>query len=157
MDTDFVTIEFLAQQAKCTWRTAKKRLVAHGIRPVSSTKKSELYAFAPAMAAITFGDDAQVLSEHARFQEGVCTYVMPCLFNADSPMLQCLVGLLVERGATKACALADAGAILIMALETLKTGLFFDNPKIEVDWISDAATRFPGEKGVELFEKYLSQ
>ena len=155
-ENGLVTIEELAQRATCTWRTAKKRLVAHGIRPVSATKKSELYDYATAMQAVVYGDDDRTLTAHRHFTDGVTKFVMPALFNSDAPMLRYIVGLLREKGLSKGAALQEAGTILVMALESLKTNMLIADPKTEIDWLMDAAKQFPDLIGLELFEKYAA-
>lgn len=156
-DENLVTIETLAQRAKVTWRTAKKRLVAHGIKPISASRKSELYDFPAAMSAIQFGDDPQLLEAHQHFTEGVARYVLPALFGSQSPMMRHLLGLLREKGLSKAEALVEVGAILVTAMQSMKENLLCVDPKCEIDWIMDASERFPDLAGVELFERYCEK
>lgn len=152
-ETDLVTIETLAKKAKVTWRTAKKRLDAQRVRPVKSTRKSELYDFVAGMQAVLFGDDDRTRQQHIHFCEGIAKYALPALFGSDSPMMRYMVGMLREKGLTKAESLVEVGTILTMAMEALKHGMAFE-PKTEIDWIMDAAEKHPDLAGLELFEKY---
>lgn len=155
-ENDLVTIETLAQKAKCTWRTAKKRLDAHRIRPVKSTRKSELYDFVSGMEAVVFGDDERTLEAHRHFTEGVAKWALPAMFGSEAPMMRYIVGMLREKGLTKPEALVEVGAILMMAMESMKQQMIC-TPTCEIDWIMDAAERYPDLQGLALFEKYCAE
>lgn len=156
-DSDTVTIEFLAQQANCTWRTAKKRLVAHGIKPVSSNKKSELYDLVEASRAVMFPDERD-LEGVDRTLGFIGASLIPAVWGTHSLFFRCLLGALRQRGATKAEALLQTGELLYCMTDDISRHCLPGAMKIETpDWLAQAAADFPDLTGLKLMEAYVEK
>lgn len=154
---DLMTIEDVARESKTTWRTAKKRLNEAGIRPVSATKKSELYERIPAMRAALYPDerDQEQIDKVLGF---IGKNLTPAIWGTHSLFFQCLLGALRERGATKAEALQQAGELLYLFLDGITRYCLPGDMKSEPpDWIMDAAERFPDLTGIGLMQAYVEK
>lgn len=154
--SDLITIESAAQAAKVTWRTAKKRLVEAGVKPVRSTRKSELYEPVAAMRAVLYpeADDQAQIDALLGF---VGSGLMPAVFSTQSAFFRHLLALLRSRGCTKAEALLEAGTLLLLFGESVTRECLPGRLSVQPpDWLETAAEEKPGVVGMELMQTYVN-
>ena len=159
MNSEPITIEDIARSARVTWRTARNRLDNAGIRPVTSNRKSALYEPISAYRAVLYPDprDQEQIDRQLDFI-GAC--LLPATFSTSSPMLRYFIGLLREKGCSKAEALQEAGALQMMMMEAITTRCLPGELKAEPpDWLALAAeiSEETGLNGLELMTEYCKR
>lgn len=159
MNSEPITIEEIARRGRVTWRTARNRLDNAGIRPVTSNRKSALYEPVSAYRAVLYPDPADQ-AQIDRLLDFIGSCLLPATFSTSSPILRYFIGLLRERGCSKAEALQEAGAMLMMMMESITTCCLPGELKAEPpDWLKLAGeiSDETGLNGLPLMEEYVKR